>query len=235
MKIYYGDIRGLDHEEIFERQMQLVPKERRLKVMAYRFQEDRLRSLCAGLLLEYGLRECGLTLLTAARGRQMVQLELSEHGKPYICGQSGIYFNLSHSGDYAAAVFADCRAGIDIEQVNKHRSGIAERCFTQEEQEDLRKWIQNKKEMNPPGMSDAAPADFRFTELWTRKESFIKAEGSGLSLPLNEISVLGDLSFHGNAYYFRSFKGIPGYFMSVCGQQPIKDAVPKEIYPENIL
>lgn len=228
MSIYYGDIRQLEAEETFWCKMQLLPPERQQKILSYRCREDRLRGLGAGLLLEYGLKQHGLTLLEDTFDVRQIHLKYGESGKPGMEEDMGIYFNLSHSGRFAAAVFADCEAGIDIEQVKKHKIRVAERCFTAEEQRYLQQ-IQNKKDENPPEMSEISPVDFRFTKLWTRKESFCKAEGSGMRLPLHTIPVLEDVYWGDEDYYFQTFESIPGYLLSVCLTAPESEVFPVEI------
>jgi 4'-phosphopantetheinyl transferase len=93
--------------------------------------------------------------------------------------QSGIAFNVSHSGELALLAFARGREiGVDVEQVRENRDleAIARRFFSANEQAQL----------------FALPADERpaaFYRCWTRKEAYIKAVGDGLSLPLSQFDV----------------------------------------------
>lgn len=86
----------------------------------------------------------------------------------------GCHFNLSHAGDYAAAVFDEGEVGIDVEQVRRVNVNVMRRQFTAEENAYL---------LSEP---DA------FLRLWTRKESYCKAVGEGLHLPLSSFDVLED-------------------------------------------
>jgi 4'-phosphopantetheinyl transferase len=106
----------------------------------------------------------------------------SEKEKPALGGEeaaSGIGFNVSHSGDIALLAFArSCDVGVDVEQIRSDidTKAIAARFFSVREQEQLA----------------ALPASERhqaFFLCWTRKESFIKATGKGLSLPLRQFDV----------------------------------------------
>ena len=100
------------------------------------------------------------------------------HGKPFLLEPSlPIQFNLSHSGTRAALVVTlNVRCGIDIEQVRSEISDqdIAERFFCARENE----WLQS------------LPEDQRirgFFRLWSVKESILKADGKGLSIPLSDV------------------------------------------------
>ena len=102
-------------------------------------------------------------------------------GKPFLQAPAACVFNMSHSDDVAViAVAPDAVAGteigIDVEVLRPMRDAIAlaERNFTEAEQRELL----------------AAPADLRdlaFMRGWTRKEACLKAIGSGLSIPPDQV------------------------------------------------
>jgi len=105
------------------------------------------------------------------------------YGRPEIDAGDGLpqlRFNLSNARSLVACVTTrTVDAGIDVEDTD--RSGetvsIADRYFS------------------PPELLalHALPADrqrLRFFELWTLKESYIKARGMGLSIPLDQFSFL---------------------------------------------
>jgi 4'-phosphopantetheinyl transferase len=105
----------------------------------------------------------------------------SAHGKPELSqplrDESHLVFNLTHTaGLVACAVAKDSELdlGIDAEMVTRRADPIrlAERYFSPAEIADLER-------------TTGAERDVRFTELWTLKESFIKATGDGLSRPLD--------------------------------------------------
>ena len=85
-----------------------VPRARREKAAACRYESDRRLSLGAGILLTEGLVRAGLP--EAEIASSIVQ---SEKGKPCLAGSSAdrVHFNLSHSGILAVcAVSAVCSA-----------------------------------------------------------------------------------------------------------------------------
>ncbi|MFY9792887.1 MAG: 4'-phosphopantetheinyl transferase superfamily protein [Candidatus Sulfotelmatobacter sp.] len=92
---------------------------------------------------------------------------------------SGITFNVSHSGGIALYAFARRRdIGVDVEQIRRDFDveSIAHRFFSASEQ----------KQLSALPESEKVEAFFR---CWTRKEAYIKAIGEGLSLPLSQFDV----------------------------------------------
>jgi 4'-phosphopantetheinyl transferase len=90
-----------------------------------------------------------------------------------------LQFNLSHSNEYAVYVFGWDRAvGIDIEYVRpmEDADDFASRFFSARESELIQSLTGHRK-------WDA------FFKLWTCKEAFLKANGSGLTFPLNQAEV----------------------------------------------
>jgi len=111
-----------------------------------------------------------------------VSIAYSAREKPYVGGneaKAGLAFNISHSGKIALLAFARSHdVGVDVEQ---HRPeidtlGIAKRFFSEAEQDQLAAMPEERR-------SDA------FFRCWSRKESYIKAVGKGLSLPLRDFDV----------------------------------------------
>ena len=99
-------------------------------------------------------------------------------GKPEIVSpalQTPLWFNLAHTNGFTAcAVGRDRDLGVDVENVNRTTSyqDLARRFFAPQEYEYL--------ENLPLGLQREA-----FFRIWTLKEAYIKAEGKGLSIPLN--------------------------------------------------
>jgi len=105
----------------------------------------------------------------------------NEFGKPALDQffGSNLQFNHSSSGNTTLLAFAEGRrVGIDIERVRQdfETGPIAKRFFSAAEQASLFQL--------PPGQRVRG-----FYNCWTRKEAVIKAEGRGLSLPLDSFDV----------------------------------------------
>lgn len=164
--IYGMDIRLLKEHPEYKEQIKLLPT-RWEKVNKIKKEEDRLRSIAAGILLSYGLRENGIDL-------DACQLIMGTHGKPQVAGCEGLHFNLSHTGNYAVAVFSDAPVGIDIEHRRALKQTLLDKCFTKDEQA----WIQSQPDK-----------EMAFVRLWTAKESYVKWSGEGITFPLKSIAV----------------------------------------------
>jgi 4'-phosphopantetheinyl transferase len=140
------------------------------------FPADRQRFIAARALLRTILAgyltadPCSLTFIYSKRDKPSL-------AAPY--GASEITFNLSHSGGVALyAITRRREVGVDIEQMrrNSDLEGIARRFFSAHEQRQL----------------EGLPAEEKvhaFFRCWARKESYIKATGDGLSLPLSQFDV----------------------------------------------
>jgi 4'-phosphopantetheinyl transferase len=111
-----------------------------------------------------------------------VSLVRSERGKPELpsaLAESGLSFNLSHSGDWLAiAVARDIPVGVDIECQRQLRRPIdlARRFFPLVEAE----WLAGLEE---PELSEA------FIEQWTAREALVKATGSSLAEALSGLAL----------------------------------------------
>jgi 4'-phosphopantetheinyl transferase len=199
--------------------------ERREKMHSYRKEDDRLRCLAGGLLLE------GVTW-----GRK---LHFTEYGKPFL--PEGPFFNLSHSGDVVClAVSAISPIGADVEEWRDEDVAVlAKTAFHPEEQ----------------AFFFEDPTVGRFYELWTLKESYIKMIGTGFSLGSVEFCVLPwrepasapcrgavgggipeQFSCHqrnrfrpeGHTCFFRRFDLSNDYSLSVCAEAPL-EIIPQEV------
>jgi 4'-phosphopantetheinyl transferase len=106
------------------------------------------------------------------------------NGKPSLAPEHGgtLAFNLSHThGLVACAVTRDAHVGVDVECVERVGDGrdIAARYFAARELSQLDACAEDRR---------AA----RFIELWTLKEAYLKAIGSGLGQPLNTFAFTFD-------------------------------------------
>jgi 4'-phosphopantetheinyl transferase len=103
---------------------------------------------------------------------------VNDYGRPELAaqhGMPGLHFNLSHTrGMIALAVSRQGALGIDIENIRLRPAplDVAEHYFAPAEVAALATL--------PPAQRHA-----RFFAYWTLKESYIKARGMGLSLPLD--------------------------------------------------
>ena len=105
-----------------------------------------------------------------------------EHGKPFALVEGSvapISFNVSHSGNHGLIALASKgRLGVDVEERSHRRDldAISETVFSPGEQAELAS----------AGSPDRVHL---FYKLWTIKEAFIKALGTGLSLSPSQFEV----------------------------------------------
>lgn len=111
-----------------------------------------------------------------------VSLVYGALGKPSLDAavhKTPLQFNLSHSGELAIYAFALGRTlGVDIEcrQAVRNHEGLARRFFSPGEQAAIAALPENER----------AAAFFRH---WVVKEAYLKAQGTGLSSPLDQFEV----------------------------------------------
>ena len=145
----------------------LTPDERQ-RAAQFRVEPPRRRFVTARAALRILLSRY-LDLPPAA-----VTLSLSPNGKPRLGDQhrqSGLHFNVSHSGNMALVVLArGCEVGVDVEQLRavRHVQHIAKRYFHASEIEAILS--------APPAGQVAA-----FLRCWTGKEAVLKAIGMGIT------------------------------------------------------
>ena len=150
----------------------LLSKDENARADRFVFEPDRMRFVAS-----HGRLRMILGAYSATHPRDLV-FDSGTHGKPFLQKPSlPVQFNLSHSGMRGALVVTGSqRCGIDIEQVRPEISdqAIAARFFCSREND----WLQS------------LPADQRiqgFFRLWSVKESILKADGKGMSIPLADI------------------------------------------------
>lgn len=158
-------------------------------------ENDKLLCLAAGLLI------------SKTFGKENVKkIKLSEHGKPYI--ENGSYFNLAHSGNYVVLAVDSKPVGVDIEQHKERNFEAIARISFHEKERELLMRSKTKQET--------------FYELWTLKESYMKAVGRGFNLPPTSFyfDLSGGITLHagGDQREFYIHRGIEGYTIALCTQ-----------------
>jgi len=149
------------------------------KARRYRFVDHRRRYAIA-----HGAKRAILAGYTATDPAAL-QFELAEHQKPRLVGHD-FGFNVAHSGKLALIAIRRGEIGVDIEKARyvENLLDIARRNFSAVESAALERCCEE----------DRLHAFYR---CWTRKEAFVKALGSVVSVPLRvfDVSVDGDPRF----------------------------------------
>ncbi len=151
-----------------------------------------------------------------------VNIQLQPNGKPFVQGNKGIYFNLSHSADVIVlAVTEEGEIGVDVERVDREFDWMrVDSVLAPSEIE----WIQENERIDPSTVYQ------RFFQIWTLKESYIKCTGEGMSRHLKKLNfhVLAEhIEFLDSTrdiqkteeYYFQSYVYDHNYIFSICLQQ----------------
>lgn len=170
--------------------------------------EKKNAALAAGLILPLALKACG------AVGEVTVEREWG--AKPRLVSPAGWYFNLSHSGEWTCLALSDGEVGIDIQQERPVDMRLATRFFTAEEQAALQGAGERAEEL--------------FYRLWTVKEAYLKALGTGLNRPLNSFSVrfgaggakISDPEREGE-WRVSELSDFGGYKIAVCAAEYVPD------------
>ncbi len=174
VQLWRVDLEAVGSDE--SRWQKVLSSDETIRASRFHFARDRQRFVAARALLRI--------ILSAYLATDPNQLRFSYSKKEKPClgpahADSGVTFNVSHSGGIALLAFSRRRdIGVDVEQVRSDfdLEAIARRFFSAVEQKQL----------------DAAPAEEKpeaFFRCWTRKEAYIKATGDGLSLPLSQFDV----------------------------------------------
>ncbi len=110
-----------------------------------------------------------------------LEFKTGPKGKPeLIQSNNNLQFNISHSQNFiTVAVTLGQDIGVDVEDTQRQLdfSNLAKRNFSESENTALGLISQDKQKQ-------------RFFDYWTVKESYIKACGEGLSVPLDQFSVM---------------------------------------------
>lgn len=130
-------------------------------------------------------------------------------GKPYLKDYP-VYFNVSHSGEYLAIAVSESPVGVDIQKEKNIREGMYQKVVQKEER---------------PLICTDRQKDF--LRLWALKESFVKAEGRGLRIPMKDYYFTKE-----NGRYVVNYIGqkapwaftieetlVAGYVIAVCGAE----------------
>ncbi len=152
----------------------VLTEDERTKHGKFVFEKDRRRYLVTRSLVRYVLSR--YVSIQPADWR----FEATAFGRPVIANAHpealdlGLTFNVSHSDHVVVlAITRECQIGIDVEDSNRRAPlDIADSFFSADEARQLR---------STPATAQAR----RFFDFWTLKESYIKARGKGLSLPLD--------------------------------------------------
>lgn len=209
MDIYAVCIRRNTEKIDYEPLLPYVSDSRKRAAVRYAHSVDALRTVLGEALARVAI----------CRRLQVVNKRLvfgkNPFGRPLLLEPDGYDFNVSHAGDWVVCAFADQGVGIDVEQIRPLDLTIAQRYFAPGEYAAL---------LDKP--TDAEQLQY-FFQVWTLKESYVKAIGEGLSIPLDAFEVaagkrladdtaMAELkSGQPHAYFYQSFLD-DAHILSLC-------------------
>ena len=219
MMIYYINIKNLmqaadrlclpsaSFESHYQSFLSLLDCDVRARILRYRKEIDRLRSLASQLLLYYAFHNINSPLCT-----DPYIISYGSYGKPFFKNYPSYSFSLSHSGSYAVCAFNEDASpvGIDIQEYRLlNRDKIRQRFYT-----DVEK--------------DSADSEEMFFRIWSAKEAYMKYTGKGFSegldtfsvLPGSAIVVCSDSDSRSLAYLQEPLI-LPGYSCSLCSSEQV--------------
>lgn len=218
IKLIYTEIPEPLDSVIYDHYLQYLPDKLKTANARYRRWQDRHLHLFGKILLirlatEYNVGD-----------RMLSKLQYTSHRRPYLPGS--IDFNISHTGTtVACAIARDVKIGLDIE------------IYSQVDFSDFTR-IHSEEQWNRINTSDDPQK--AFFETWTVKESVIKADGKGLSIPLDEIMIDHDQANSGGQIWHLKRLNLEEYMACcvACDQQEfniISEKITQEqIYARNI-
>ena len=171
-------------QQLFQREQLLakIPMDMWPRALRYKFKEDSYNYILGRLMLKQGLLDLGFD------EKKLEEVKYNNFQKPFL---KGVSFSISHSKNMVlCAISKESKVGVDIEVDGKMKMNDLRSFFTEKEWEDIMGTKDRKK---------------RLYQYWTRKESILKAIGTGLA-KLEDIHLLDEKrGFHksqNNLWYF---------------------------------
>lgn len=195
LKLYYANIAPLRDEAYCSQAMELLYAERRERLLQIKSKEERCRGTAAALLLRMALTEEKIPYEGKA-------FSYGIHGKPEILNQN-IHFNISHAGNYAVCAVCNQEVGVDLERLTRldgrteQIDRIARRILTEKES---RLWEKSGENAS------------MLLQIWTRKESYAKMLGVGLSMELKDLDTT-------DGAFYQQMQPDNEHFVSVCTRE----------------
>lgn len=205
MDIYGVKLPLEDNEEVVSQLMGAISTVKRERIRRFVKREDSLRTLMADILSRLAI--CRRLNIKNSE----IELNFNRYGKPLLQGNETLHFNNTHSVSWAVSAISSVPIGVDMEQIGEVHLEIAERFFSPQEYNDL---LLHK---------EGEARQKYFFDLWTLKESYIKATGMGLYLSLSSFTIRKnneriELNTQNEfkVCYFRQYAIDPDYRLSLC-------------------
>ncbi len=157
------------YKDLVSNSVSILSQTERNRAERYHFKKDRNRFIICRILLKFLLaKHIRLDI-------KELQLDIDSNKKPFLSSYPSVFFNLTHSGDYAMIVIGDHPIGVDIEYINKdfNYEEILSNVFSISEIDEI---------------INSEDKHLSFYKFWTRKEAIVKAIGKGIDDDLPRIT-----------------------------------------------
>jgi 4'-phosphopantetheinyl transferase len=213
----------------------LLPEDERLQETRFHFARDQRRYLVTRALVRLTLSRY------ASIAPEDWRFTTNRYGRPEIAdpaaGAAELSFNVSHTHSLIVlGVTRSRRLGLDVENIHAREAALdmAPRFFAPQEVTTL---------FGLPSQQQS----YRFFEYWTFKESYIKARGMGLSIPLDKfgfrfadrsdvaIDAQPELEDDVARWQFWQFIHAEHYMIAICAERvrsgPAPSVVVRQLVP----
>ncbi|MDA7716903.1 4'-phosphopantetheinyl transferase superfamily protein [bacterium] len=199
INIFFTSFKNPLDQKLFSNYLSLLPADLRKTNSRYIRWQNRHAHLFGRLLLLEALKIYGI------EENIWDHVAYTSYHRPYLT-LNGYDFNISHSGDFViCAVGKDIRLGVDIEKnkdINFEHFG---NIMTPNQ------WDEINQASCPLKM---------FYKYWTIKESVVKADGRGFSIPLDGLEVKNNtVQVDENLWFVNALEFINGYSVALTTNQ----------------
>ncbi len=217
--VWLSDYAAIGDQRLHAAYRELLDPAERAQEPRFHFERDRQRYLVTRALIR-----TVLSRYAAVAPKQWL-FSVNAYGRPEPANEqatvTGLTFNVSHTHSLIVLAVTKGRAvGVDVENVSGREASIdvADRYFAPAEVAVLHAAPRQEQQR-------------RFFEYWTFKESYIKARGMGLSLPLDkfafhypddrcvEITIDGELNDDAARWQFWQFQPTEEYLVALCAER----------------
>lgn len=216
LRIYLLDSGKPMPDEEIERLSKPLPCDEQRRILSHRLHQDRQNALLSRLLLQEILQE-------ACPG-EVIEIKRDRHRRPFLASPTNWRgdFNLAHSVEWIACGIINAgRVGIDIEKMEPLSLETAKYFLSPEEWKSASSLVGEKQTQY-------------LYEIWTAKEAYLKAIGTGLHDSLRSLTVVKEDDHQAaiknseglfEPWYLRLYSDIPGYRLAVCASQPLPEKI----------
>ncbi|MGB8452321.1 MAG: 4'-phosphopantetheinyl transferase superfamily protein [Anaerocolumna sp.] len=201
--IFAVKISGTMEAALCDKYLKLLTPEKQAKIRRFLKWEDMQRSLVAEILLKVVIIE------KLKIDNKKIEITVDKYGKPFLKGNLSFSFNISHSGEWVVCATDEYDVGIDVEEVRLIQTeDIIQNYFSREEC----RYFQDK--------GDIEKLDL-FYKLWTLKESYIKAIGTGFSTDFTAFTIVFGKPVRVRSdvlepWFLKQYEFDVGYKLSLC-------------------